>query len=108
MRISDWSSDVCSSDLPSVLLCCLRRPATARCRVDHMRLHQWALSSKRLLPCPAFTMAGARKSRKPVIFDGFHRKKRQNQPKSITFHATFQHESDLNSIASGYRYPNLG
>src|SRR3546814_95103 len=38
MRISDWSSDVCSSDLADVVLSDMAAPATGHPPTDHLRI----------------------------------------------------------------------
>src|SRR3546814_5548191 len=63
MRISDWSSDVCSSDLPS-----LSDPAPhswpARLRADQVAPRRKRRDHGVLLPCPVSTAQGRSEERR--------------------------------------------
>src|SRR3546814_4192206 len=50
MRISDWSSDVCSSDLRCPIYCC-RTVGSDRWDTDAIRRHSWAHDEL----CPALS-----------------------------------------------------
>src|SRR3546814_1307282 len=41
MRISDWSSDVCSSDLPNIRQCCLHYAATRLIAKALLQITEW-------------------------------------------------------------------
>src|SRR3546814_14660194 len=41
MRISDWSSDVCSSDLPNIRQCCLHYAATRLIAKALLQIPEW-------------------------------------------------------------------
>src|SRR3546814_3071854 len=64
MRISDWSSDVCSSDLPAAAARLLR--AQAR-RAGGRRLHHAAGRGRRVPAVPQGAQAGGRPDRKSVV-----------------------------------------
>src|SRR3546814_13957065 len=49
MRISDWSSDVCSSDLASVQICSRPRPAGQGCRIKRDQIDRPAAELCRLI-----------------------------------------------------------
>src|SRR3546814_2065125 len=90
MRISDWSSDVCSSDLPE----CLAEPLRHRLalcgeavfaglkRIAGAGFHRWRLGTvaHRLEGATAFDLARLRQVRWAVLLLGFAARHRSLQP----------------------------